>query len=71
LRRVRATIVVVEKQQGLHIVCVRACVRARVRVRVALVTLSAIRLRHFVVCFAVQFVSTLSYKRHDFRKKSY
>ena len=62
MRRVRATIVVVEKQWILYIVSES----------VAIVSLDAMRMRHIVICGLPQFYnifSTFSHKRYDFRKK--
>jgi len=58
LRRVLATIVAVEKH---YILCVS----------VYLVNQHAMRMRHIssLTCPALQYSSTLSHKRHDFRKK--
>ena len=75
LRRVRETIVAVEKKEVLH-VCVflhaaRGCPGACMCVRVALLSLHATRMRHivsFVASLAPPHFSTLSHKRHDFRK---
>ena len=46
-------------------VCVRACVRACVALVIRYV------MRHIVICglTALQYFSTSSHKRHDFRKK--
>ena len=71
LRRVPATIVAVEKQCVIHILSVCVCVC----VSVALGIQHAMRMRHSVVssvvCRALQYFSTLSQKRYDFRKKNY
>jgi hypothetical protein len=59
LRRVRATIVVVEQQQVLHILSV--CLQPQVfSMQCACAILS------YVACPALQCFSTLSHKRHDF-----
>jgi sensor histidine kinase regulating citrate/malate metabolism len=64
LRRVRETIVAVEKQQVLRIISVCVCV--------ALVIHHAKRMRRvilpYVSLLAVPYFSTLSHKRRDFRK---
>jgi len=62
MRRVRATIVAVEKQYIIHIVSV--CV-------LVLGIRHEMRLHHIVICALAGFnifFSTLSHKRHDFRK---
>jgi hypothetical protein len=40
---------------------------------VALVTVHAMRVRHIVIsdCPALQYISTLSHKQHEFREKRY
>jgi hypothetical protein len=62
LRRVRATIVAVEKQLILHIVCVPAFVIQHAK-RVHHIVMSS------VPYLAVPYFSTVSHKRHDFREK--
>ena len=61
MRRVRATIVAVEKQYALHILSVS----------LALVIHHAIRMRYIAICGLSDCTvfSTLSHKRHDVRKK--
>ena len=79
IRRVPETSVAVEEQYYIFLsVCVRACggVRTRARVcvcaRVDLIILHA-TCRHSANCGPSKSTtfSTLSHKRHDFRKKSY
>ena len=71
LRRVRKSLVLWKNNQYYIFVCVceRACVH------VALLIQHATRMRHIVISFvapvASPIFSTLSHKRHDFRKKSY
>ena len=60
LRHVHANIVVVEKQWVLH---------NRVYVFVASGTQDAMHMRHTVICGCLQYFSTFSHKRHDFRRK--
>ena len=59
VRGVCATVDVVGKQWVLHIAC--ACVPLAIQ--------HAARMRHTVICTTLQYFSTLSHKRHDFRKK--
>ena len=67
LRRVRVTIVAVEKQE---VLLVSLCVC----VRVVLFILHATRMRHIVTSFVAPVVPLIFFtfcrKRHDFRKKS-
>jgi hypothetical protein len=65
--RVHVTTVAVESNKYYIFVCVRARVHEALRIQ------HAIRMRHIVTSFvtplAPQYFSTLSHKRHDFRKK--
>ena len=63
LRRDCATIVAVEKQKY-YIFWVRIC-----RLRHPACNAHALNCHTYVACQAVQYFSTLSHKRHDFRKK--
>jgi len=60
LKRVRATVVAVEKQQVWHIVSVYACVNLGIQ--------HAMRMRRIVICGlpGSTIFSTLSHKRHGF-----
>jgi type III secretory pathway component EscS len=67
LRRVRVTIVAVEKQQALHIMC--ACVRAVLVIQHEKLVCHIKLLS--VACLGCATFSLLSHKRHDFLEKSY
>ena len=69
IRRVRKTTVAVKKQWVLH-----TCLCVLVSVRVDLFIQHATRMRYAVssaASLAPLYFSTLSHKRHNFRKKSY
>jgi hypothetical protein len=64
LRRVRVTIVAVEKQQALHILSVSIALVIQRAKRMRCIILSP------VACLALPYSSTLSHKRHDFREEA-
>jgi hypothetical protein len=64
LRRVRVTTIALEKRQVLHTLSVCVCVSLSIQ--------NAMRMHHIVNCDlrGSTLFSTLSHKRHDFRKNS-